>query len=87
MVSEAEILIFIGIEKGKCKHSVEPLYRFDAPDLKGVQNDLGIRPRSKSAALLLQLMPQFSVVIDFTVEADDASSALRAWQCGRRENE
>ena len=53
------------------KHSTQPFKTFNTPFTKCMQHDLRVRGRNESAAPGAKLIPQFPVIVDFSVEYQD----------------
>ena len=69
--------LLLPVKERKGKHAVETLHRIDAPSLIGTEYHFGIRPCPKLIPLPFQLLSQFEIIIDFSVETDNGTAALR----------
>ncbi len=58
------------------KHAVEPPEALRVPSEKGLQNYFCIAAGCEGVARVLQLVSQFSVIVDFPIEDDDCLTVL-----------
>ena len=60
----------------ECKHSTQPFKTVDPPFTECMQDDLRVSGRNESAAPGAKLMPQFPVIVDFSVEYQNHVAVL-----------
>ncbi len=69
---------------GDGEHAAQLLKAAGVPLQKRVQNGFGVAVRVEAVAQLLQLGPDFQVVVDFAVEDDDGVAVVASGWAGRR---
>ena len=70
-IAGTEKLLFPGIPDHKGKHSAQPVKDLHTVLTVPVQQDLRIRPGPEAVSSALELLPQFTIVINFPVKSDD----------------
>ena len=59
------------------EHAVEAVERLDAPLRPGGEQDFGVAARAEGVAQALELLLQFTEVVELAVVADDVAAIVR----------